>query len=322
MMDRLRRAMSVRVSRRSALTALTALTAVSTTPADPLHFLQTALRDHQIVFLGDVHPLAEPKLLVSQFIDGQDEATAIDLLALEVASEQQQWIDRYLASAPEDTTILLEHPRTLRSHWGVSAEYLGIYRAVYRWNAQHPSRKVHVLAADLLGWPIAPLTAHMATGGFVNRDLWMAAAFRKTLRQHPEWRVLIFMGGYHGLKSVGGQVSIGRVHDRFDRWFAGYLRDEGTDIYTVLTDARSVGNHGATRMFDHLTGGSSENFAVALDSTSDGVREPLYDVEQDGFQLEFWPSRFALRTAVDAMLVLNRATPITIIDGNQPSGAR
>jgi hypothetical protein len=153
----------------------------------------------------------------------------------------------------------------------------------------------------------------MATGGFVNRDIWMAAAFRKALDRHPHWRVLIFMGGYHGLKGVGGQVAIGRVHDRFDRWFAGYLRDTGMEIYTVLTDARHAGSNRATRMLDHLSADSVANFAVALDSTSDHVRQPLYDVDREGFQLEFWPSRFPLRTAVDAMLVLNRTTPITLI---------
>jgi hypothetical protein len=257
--------------------------------------------------------LAEPKLLVAQFIREQTPDAAIDLLALEVASEQQEWIDRYLASSPENTTILLEHPRTLRAHWGVSAEYLEIYRTVYRWNVRHPGHPVQILAADLRGWPIAPLTPHMATGGFVNRDIWMAAAFRKTLNEHPEWRVLIFMGGYHGLKNVGGQVGIGRVHDRFDRWFAGYLQDDGVNVYTILTDARHGGAHGATRMIDQLSRHSIGNFAVVLDSTSDSVREPIYDVEQEGFQLEFWPSRFPLRSAVDAMLILNRTTPITLI---------
>lgn len=307
--------MFVRSVRRIVLAVLVASSALSalSAPSTPLEFLQAALRQHRLVFLGDIHPLAEPKLLVAQIIREQNENGAIDLLALEVASEQQEWIDRYLASAPEDSTILLEHPRTLRAHWGVSAEYLGIYRAVYRWNADHPRHRVRILAADLLGWPIAPLSAHMATGGFVNRDIWMAAAFRKALEQHPQWRVLIFMGGYHGLKGVGGQVAIGRVHDRFDRWFAGYLRDEGMEIYTVLTDARHAGSNRATRMLDQLSPDSVANFAVALDSTSDQVPEPLYDVQQEGFQLEFWPSRFPLRTAVDAMLVLNRTTPLTLI---------
>jgi hypothetical protein len=292
---------------------LAVLAFLSGPPAEPLRFLETAVREHRIVFLGDIHPLAEPKLLVSRLIQEQPEEQSIDLLALEVASEQQEWVDRYLQTRPEDINILLDHPRTLRAHWGVSREYLEIYRAVYHWNERHPRHPVHVLAADLRGWPIAPLTPHMATGGFVNRDIWMAASFRKTLQEHPAWRVLIFMGGYHGLKMVGGEVAIGRVHDRFDHWFAGYLVDEGTSIYTILTDARQANDRPATRMFDRLAGLSGRNFAMPLDSTTDVVREPLYDVEQEGFALEFWPSRFALRKAVDAMVILNRTTPITPI---------
>jgi hypothetical protein len=283
------------------------------TPTPPLEFLQSALIQHQIVFLGDIHPLAEPKLLVAELIRKQRVGLEIDLLALEVGADQQEWVDRYLSSQPEDTTILLDHPRTLRAHWGISAEYLGIYRSVYQWNRIHPDDPVHILAADLLGWPIAPLTAHMATGGFVNRDIWMAAAFRKTLQQHPDWRVLIFMGGYHGLKEVGGQVAMGRVHDRFDHWFAGYLAEDGVNVYTVLADARQGDTHPATRVFARLAGGSAANFVEALDSTTDDIKEPLYDIEQDGFQLEFWPSRFALRNAADAMLVLNHSTPITVL---------
>jgi catechol 2,3-dioxygenase-like lactoylglutathione lyase family enzyme len=280
-------------------------------PVSALEFVQSALAQHQIVFLGDIHPLAEPKLLVAELVRQQRVGQEIDLLALEVGADQQEWIDRYLKSQPEDTSVLLDHPRTLRAHWGISAEYLGIYRAVYHWNWTHPEHPVHVLAADLLGWPIAPLTAHMATGGFVNRDIWMAAAFRKTLQQHPGWRVLIFMGGYHGLKEIGGQVAIGRVHDRFDHWFAGYLVQDGVKVYTILTDARRHDSHPATRVFARLARDSAGNFVEALDSTTDEIKEPLYDVDQDGFQLEFWPSRFALRTAADAMLVLNHSTPIT-----------
>jgi len=218
-------------------------------PVEPLRFLQSAITQHRIVFLGDIHPVAEPKLLVTHLIASQREDQAVDLLALEVASEQQEWVDQYLASQPEGVSILVDHPRTLRAHWGVSVEYLGIYRAVYHWNREHPRHPTHILAADLRGWPIAPLTLHMATGGFANRDVWMAAAFRKTLQEHPTWRVLIFMGGYHGLKGVGGQVALGRVHDRFDHWFAGYLADEGTVVYTILTDARQADTHPATRMF-------------------------------------------------------------------------
>ena len=289
------------------------LSALSGPPAEPLQFLQAALLDHRIVFLGDIHPLAEPKRLVSRLIRQQQGEQAIDLLALEVAAEQQEWIDLYLASKPEDTRILLDHPRTLRAHWGISAEYLEIYWAVYRWNTDHDGQPIYILAADLLGWPIVPRTPQVATRRFANRDMSMAASFRRTLQQHPTWRVLIFMGGYHGLKGIGGGVTIGRVYDRFDRWFAGYLTDEGAEVYTILTDARQADDHAATRVFDGLAATSEHNFAVVLDSTTDHVTEPLYNVEQEGFKLEFWPFRFALRSAVDAMVVLKRTTPITLI---------
>jgi hypothetical protein len=300
------------VSVLSALSLLSAGLHAQTSP--PLDLVQRALSRHRIVFLGDIHPLAEPKLLVSRLVREQGAGATIDLLALEVASEQQAAIDRYLASAPEDTTILLDNPRTLRAYWGASSEYLGIYRAVYQWNATHADRPVHVLAADLRGWPISPLTEHMATGGFVNRDIWMAAAFRKALDEHPDWRVLVFMGGYHGLKGVGGEVTLGRAHDRFDRWFAGYLVDDGYEIYTVLSDALQDGGHGATRMYDYLApAGRGESFATPLDTTTDVVREPLYDVEQEGYSLEFWPSRFPLRTAADAIILFTRTHPTTLL---------
>jgi hypothetical protein len=152
----------------------------------------------------------------------------------------------------------------------------------------------------------------MAAGGFANRDEWMAASFRKVLAEHPEWRVLVFMGGYHGLKGIGGSVTVGRATERFDRWFAGHLADAGIDVYTILTDARQTEGHGATRVFDRLSAAAlGGNFGVVLDSTADTVDPPLYDVEQQGYALEFRPAHAPLRQAVDAMLVLTRPTPVT-----------
>ena len=279
--------------------------------ADPFRFVQSALGRHQVVFLGDVHPLAQPKLLVERLIREQAPTAPIHLLALEVASEHQEVIDRYLASRPEDVGILLARPRTLRAHWGASAEYLSIYRAVHHWNRSHAEQPVRIVAADVRGWPMAPLTEGMAAGGFANRDQWMASGFRKVLAEHPDRRVLVFMGGYHGLKVVGGSVTVGAVTERFDRWFAGYLADGGVDIYSILTDARQERGHGATRVFDRLAAGRREDFAVELDSTTDVVDQPLHDIEQEGYALEFQPGRFPLRRAVDALLVLGRPTPTT-----------
>ena len=285
---------------------------------EPVAFLQSALTRNQIVFFGDIHPVAEPKRIVAELIARQSPGASIDLLALEVGSDQQPVIDRYLASLPEDTTILLENPRTLRAHWGASAEYLGIYRAVWHWNHRHPGQPVHVLAADLRLWPLPPLSEGMASGGFANRDEWMAKLFARTLDAHPEWRTLVFMGGYHGLKTVGGEVTVGRAHDEFDRWFAGHLADAGHPVYTVLTDARQYDGEGATRLFDTVTRQrATGNFIVALDARTDAIEEPLHAIEESGYRLGFRPARFALGTAADAMLVLNTTSPLTIL-GDTP----
>jgi hypothetical protein len=279
---------------------------------DPVEFVLEATAAHRVVFLGDVHPLAEPKRILAQVIERQDPASAIDWLALEVASEEQPTIDRYLASAPEDTTLLLERPRTLRAHWGASREYLAVYRAVWRWNAAHPARPIRILAADIRGWPIAPLTENMAAGGFANRDEWMAQRFLRFLTEHPEARVLVFMGGYHGLGAGGGEVTVGRSTARFDRWFSGWLREGGVKPYSILSDARQGEGHGATRVFDALTAsGAGRNYAITLSAETDAVERPLHEVQLEGYRLGFRPERFALRDAVDAMIVLDRATPTT-----------
>jgi hypothetical protein len=279
---------------------------------EPVEFVLDAMARHPIVFLGDVHPLAEPKRIVADVIDRQDPATPIDVLALEVASEQQPVIDRYLASSPEDTTLLLENPRTLRAHWGASSEYLGVYRAVWRWNRAHPGRAMRILASDIRGWPIAPLTESMASGGFANRDEWMARQFAGFVRRNPGSRILVFMGGYHGLAIGGGEVTVGRSTARFERWFGGWLRDDQVPLYTILVDARQDDGHGATRVFDQLAAHAvGRNFATVLTPETDAVERPMHDVRADGYRLGFWPERFALRHAVDAMIVLDRTTPIT-----------
>jgi len=279
---------------------------------EPVEFVLDAMARHPIVFLGDVHPLAEPKRILADVIDRQDPAMPIDVLALEVASEQQPVIDRYLASSPEDTTLLLENPRTLRAHWGASAEYLGVYRAVWRWNRAHPGRAMRIVASDIRGWPIAPLTESMASGGFANRDEWMARQFAGFVRRNPGSRILVFMGGYHGLAIGGGEVTVGRSTARFERWFGGWLRDDQVPLYTILVDARQDGGHGATRVFDQLAASAvGRNFATVLTPETDAVERPMHDVRADGYRLGFWPERFALRHAVDAMIVLDRTTPIT-----------
>jgi len=92
------------------------------------------------------------------------------------------------------------------------------------------------------------------------------------------------------------------------------IREQGDAAAIDLLALEVDGGHGATRMYDYLApAGRGENVATALDTATEVVREPLYDVEQEGYRLEFWPSRFALRTAADAMIVFTRTHSITLL---------
>jgi hypothetical protein len=297
----------------SAVSVVSAFSAPARAQSDPAEFILAAIGRHNIVFVGDIHPIAEPKLILAEVIARQDPATAIDVLALEVGSDQQPTIDRYLAGVPEDTSLLTSNPRTLRSHWGASREYLDIYRAAYAWNQSHRERPLRVVAADVRSWPIAPLTEMMAAGGFANRDEWMARAFLSLIRAHPEWRILVFMGGYHGLETGGGEVTVGKARARFDLWFCGWLRDGGIDPYTILMDARQDDGLGATRVFEAIARPGT-NVAVTLGVATDSIREPMRAVETEGYRLAFLPARFPLRLAVDAMVTLDRTTELTPIN--------
>ena len=45
------------------------------------------------------------------------------------------------------------------------------------------------------------------------------------------------------------------------------------------------------------------------------IRMPLHPVTEERSHLEFLPQRFAMRSTVDAIVILNRTRPITVFDG-------
>lgn len=295
------------------LAAAQLLVPAPVTPREPVAFVREALAAHRVVFLGDIHPLAEPKQILLAVLQQRDAAHPVDVLALEVGNELQPIIDEYLASEPENPGLLRQHDRTLRAHWGASAEYLAIYRAVYRLNREPGARPIRIVAADARGWPIAPLSSMMAAGGAVQREENMARAFGKLIRSlAPSARILVFMGGYHGLKTSGADIEVGTARAELEHWFAGLLAAEGIPMYTILSDARQDDASTATRLFVPLSRLQPDgNFIILLDADTDDVREPLTDIREDGYALRFRPARFPIRSAADAMLVLNRTTPIT-----------
>jgi hypothetical protein len=278
----------------------------------PSAFVLGALAEHSIVFVGDIHPYAEPKQIITAVLRTMSPEHPVRLLALEIAAEQQPMLDRYFATVPEDTTILLNNPRTLRDHWGASEDYLGIYRAAWAWNAGHPEAPIRVAAIDVPRWPLFQHSEAMAAGTFAERDRIMAARFERELKVTGGGSALVFMGGLHGLRSIGGEVHAGRAVERFDHWFAGYVEADGHPVYTVLIDAPLGDGQGATRVYDLLLAqGGSVDVATVLDASSDDVAEPMRSAILEGYGLAFAPARFHLREAAQAMIILHHPTALT-----------
>jgi hypothetical protein len=297
---------------------------VLATREPPLAAVRRAVLSHPLVLLGDVHPAAEPKELMLALLEDPAVSGRLDAVALEIPGSAQRWIAAYLRSSPEDVALLFREQDTLRSLWGGSDQWLAIFHRL--WELQRTrDRPLDVIAMDLPGWPAKATSARSATSMYGDRDSAMAAALLETLRgcsacaQRGGPRVLAFLGGYHLLRGLEADLSIGTNTSRVI-WLATRLERRGVHPYTVLTDGlpERVWLHGeqvlgATRLFDILAraGWPAAPYAVATDSSFDlvagAIREPS-DPTDISFALR--PAAYHLRDAVDLFIFWGQTTPL------------
>jgi len=298
-----------------------------TARTDPIALALAAAQRHRVLFLGDVHPAAQPKRIAGELIEELARGPGLDVVVLEVAADEQPAIDAYLGSDPEDVGILLSHPRTLRQHWGASREYLEIYRRVWRLNrALGADRRIRIIAADLPDWPpLRPISPHAAIRLYAERDAYMADRLeQEVFARHPQARVLVFMGGYHGIKSGGATLHYGGGPPVDVTWLATRLRQRRlADVYTILLDGSpltaafgDIQSYGATRVFDLFRSrlsGVPAPFALYIDERFDFLRDPFYESSGPGMNLEILPRGYRLRDVADAYVYLGTGGRLDVI---------
>jgi hypothetical protein len=290
----------------------------------PFDAVRRAVLSHALVLLGDVHPALEPKRLVRELLRDSAVSSRLDAVALEIPASAQRWIGAYLQSDPEDPALLFREEGALRSLWGGSDEWLAIFHELWRLQRTR-ARPLDVIAMDLPGWPARARSPRAAVEMFAERDSAMAATLLDALaacdgcaaRGGP--RVLAFLGGYHVLRGLEADLSIGTNSGRVI-WLATRLERRGVHPYTVLADGlprRAViggaSAAGATRVFDVLAraGWPPPPYAVETDSTFDGIAHAVREPDDPGdvaFTLR--PGAYRLSQAVDLFVYWGQTTPL------------
>ncbi len=291
----------------------------------PDSFLLRAFEAHHLVFLGDVHPAAEPKRLVARLLPVLKARGRLDVLVLEVPFEQQPVIDAYLRSEPEDVELLIGHPLTLRAHWGAAQEYLEIYRAAWAANREVAGgRRIRIVAVDAPRGPPQAASERDGVARFARRDAVMASQIlREVLTPDPDAYVLFFLGGYHGLKGWAAEAEWNGARARV-RWMADRLRERWPEpVYTVLTDGgpapapyRGGASYGATRWYalfeSRLEGTPRPPFVVPVSAFFDLWPDPWLEPEDGLVTLRLLAADpGSAATPFDAYLYLGRGDRIT-----------
>jgi hypothetical protein len=288
---------------------------------DPVRMVVDAGHRHQIIFLGDVLPALEPKRIAADAIEALAHGPGLDAVVLEVGSDLQRRIDTYLETDPENTRILLAEPRAVHDQWGVTTEYLELYRRVWRLNRTlPPGRRIRILAADLPGWPPSnTISPNTAAAQYAQRDAHMTELIESTiLARSPRARLLIFMGGYHGLKSGQAELQTGLGAPIPIVWLATRLRQlHPGEVFTIVTDgaARPLARgpftgYVASDVFDFLRKrlpDATRPFALTVDGRFDFLRAPLRATAVPGLEMKLRPDNYRLQDVADGYIFLGTA---------------
>lgn len=283
--------------------------------ADPLDLVTRAARANRIVFLADIHNSVATKEFAARAITAVAKSSGLDAVVLEVGRDQQPYIDLYFDRAPEDASVLLAHPRTIREPGAATRGYLEIYRAIWKLNEKlGPAERVRVIAADLPGWPQArPGSPAEAAREMGQRSRHMTDVVDQTvLSTIPTARIFVFMTGFNAMKSGSLMLQTGGTVPVSIKPFAHELAAATDEVYSILVDAPLSGSSGrevapylGTRVTDVLREqGVRRRFAATITDEFDYLKQPLLEKKTPGMEFNIDPRDYRLRDVADAYINL------------------
>ncbi len=165
-------------------------------------YVMEKLAGHDVVFMGTTHRQAPILELMVRMVP-EFHKVGVTHLALEIASDQQERLDRFL-----DTGAGME---SIKLHDAIECPaYRRLLTALQRLSPQHRPR---VIAIDL---------PEVSYGGPICRDEYMAMTLVATLQSHPKAKILAMLGSLHVLRNLRWQDRVvgGRqaVRTYLSRW--------------------------------------------------------------------------------------------------------
>jgi hypothetical protein len=283
---------------------------------EPLDLIEAAARSHRLVFLADINAAAAPKRFAALAIQKLATTSGLDFVVFDVDANEQPFIDLYLATSPEDASILLGRPRAIREGDPSSRAFLDLYSAIWKVNQQlGADRRIRIIAADLAGWPPARAASpNERAVMFGKRDEQMLEAVRtRALGRNSNARILFFVDGLHALKNGGGRIQAGGTRPVDVTWLAaGLAALFPQDVYTILTDAplsgaatTSVAAYSGTAMYEVFRkGGVRAGSAFTLGAAEfDALsRNPIRAPGTTGLEFNFEPRDTPLSQLADAYI--------------------
>lgn len=280
---------------------------------DPVTFLATRSRAHRLLFLSDVGGSTAPKRLVADAVEEIAESSGLDALVLQVPSNLQPVIDRYLNSRPEDASLLVGRPELTRERTGGSSDYLDIYRTVWRVNQElGPGRSIRIVAADLPDAPTgAALSPREAARLHDRRSTHIDSIMRaEILQPFPRARVLAFLDGYQVLKGEGATFEIGGSAPIQVQWAASRLAsDYPTETYSTLVEVpasrqelQQIAAYRGT-LFSEAVEGVNGAAAVPIDDHFAFLANPLIESSGAGTEMAILPRGYRLGEVADGFIL-------------------
>jgi hypothetical protein len=281
----------------------------------PEDHIARAAQSSRIVFLTDIHNSAAVKQFAARAIERISAGSGLDAVVLEVGEDQQASIDQYFDMPQEDASVLMSNPKTIREPGAATRAYLEIYHTIWKINEKlGPDERIRVIAADLPGWPPdrSPSPGESATAMGKRPQHMEQVIQNRILQTIPSARILVFMTGFHALKTGSLALQTGGSTPVNVQPLAKLLAASTDEAYTIVVDAPSVGAASreivpflGTRVAEVLQGqGVRKRFGASVTSDFDYLRNPITEKKSPGIDFSVLPRDYKLRDVADGYINL------------------